>query len=966
MSRHRPKRVLRIDWLEPRRLFAGLDVFVFNDLDSSHGFDSDTDSAIEGKAVYVDINGDNRPDANEPIAVTGPDGIAHFTDLVSGGVSVRLLGSNASSVQTTPTVPAPAGNWFGNSNSRKLLNVVDNASAWVANDNSVVRIDLKSGLAIQTIRLGSVVDALVWPTGTVGGVDGLAIVHNSRAQTELVRLNPNDDSSSLLFTDPSLNLTQLVRVGNTTLVRAGSTTEDLYRLVPDFNSSTGYHLSRLGGIGQIHPASITKGLGSNTFAILEPQDTGSRLSIYRLTAGGVELQAERSFPNFVSSYEPSPDGTEIALASNGDYLILDVSTGLPTRATLPDASGPSLFDPIRGLLYTVSRSNPGTLIAWNDLDWTRAYTVSLTPNGNNPNAFATSFAIPSNGQSVIGIGSGSIYRQSLALAAPSIANISDQSTTRIQIGVHIDLGNIAPVLAPIAPVAIDEDTSQSFDADSLRAKASDANGDPLYYLVQSPPAHGHVEWSALTGGRYVPDPDAFGTDSFVIQAYDGSSWSNSQTVSIQVRPVNDAPRGVLASTLSFAENVLPGITLATIRADDPDPQDVYDFTLDDPRFVITAGALSLKPGYNINFEKEPKLVFSITAINRWIATDRISQFLTFGVLDRNDPPSAINVPFNPIVPENTLDVVLGDVSVVDEDAISNYVWSTTDGRFVVVDGKLQLSPGISLDFETQKTIVLTLMANDRLSGDFISKQVTVSVSDQDDPPQGIILSGAGQIPEKRAGRIVGNASVLDPDVGEVYNIAVDDARFEVVRGVVKLKNGVSVLYQEPGYIDLTFTATSQRSGIQIKKVGRVNVIKDQTPYHNDDNPGDVDGDGHITPLDPLIIINYLNKRGSGPPQIPEEGEGDPPDIDVDGDGMITPIDILIVINRLNDGSNNGSGENGGNGGGGNPPEGESSDLFRTLATNPSRNSSASATDLSLASYIADLDTEYGPKRARRS
>jgi hypothetical protein len=83
----------------------------------------------------------------------------------------------------------------------------------------------------------------------------------------------------------------------------------------------------------------------------------------------------------------------------------------------------------------------------------------------------------------------------------------------------------------------------------------------------------------------------------------------------------------------------------------------------------------------------------------------------------------------------------------------------------------------------------------------------------------------------------------------------------------------------------------------------------------------VDGDGYVTPLDPLIIINYINTHGSGPIASGEGEAGG--DLDVDGDGRISPLDILIVINAINSQRHQGDGKDGsGNSGGGQPPLGE--------------------------------------------
>ncbi len=60
---------------------------------------------------------------------------------------------------------------------------------------------------------------------------------------------------------------------------------------------------------------------------------------------------------------------------------------------------------------------------------------------------------------------------------------------------------------------------------------------------------------------------------------------------------------------------------------------------------------------------------------------------------------------------------------------------------------------------------------------------------------------------------------------------------------------------------------------------------------------DVDGDGSISPLDPLVIINRINEnREAGLPAIRPASEKF---IDVDGDQTVSPLDVLVLINHIN-------------------------------------------------------------------
>ncbi|MBM4093417.1 MAG: hypothetical protein FJ276_29005, partial [Planctomycetes bacterium] len=70
------------------------------------------------------------------------------------------------------------------------------------------------------------------------------------------------------------------------------------------------------------------------------------------------------------------------------------------------------------------------------------------------------------------------------------------------------------------------------------------------------------------------------------------------------------------------------------------------------------------------------------------------------------------------------------------------------------------------------------------------------------------------------------------------------------------------------------------------------------PWHNARDHRNVDDHGDITPIDALLVINYLNSN-PGNPLPPQPPFVPPPFYDVSGDNQITPIDALLVINYLN-------------------------------------------------------------------
>src|SRR5262249_30272382 len=99
--------------------------------------------------------------------------------------------------------------------------------------------------------------------------------------------------------------------------------------------------------------------------------------------------------------------------------------------------------------------------------------------------------------------------------------------------------NDAPV-AVAGSLTIDED---AVGHGTLTATDVDSPPSALTFRVVTGPAHGSItQFDAATGTyTYTPAANYNGGDSFTFQAHDGQADSNVATISVTVRPVNDAP-----------------------------------------------------------------------------------------------------------------------------------------------------------------------------------------------------------------------------------------------------------------------------------------------------------------------------------------------------------------------------------------------------------------------------------------
>ncbi|MCX6043691.1 MAG: Ig-like domain-containing protein [Chloroflexi bacterium] len=111
---------------------------------------------------------------------------------------------------------------------------------------------------------------------------------------------------------------------------------------------------------------------------------------------------------------------------------------------------------------------------------------------------------------------------------------SNVATVRILVKPNVPTANKAPV-ADDQNVTVARNTSLN-----ITLTASDAEDDPLSYILGGAPAHGDLS-GAAPNLRYTPKPGFAGTDSFTFQVYDGNNFSGLATITIQVISTAVAP-----------------------------------------------------------------------------------------------------------------------------------------------------------------------------------------------------------------------------------------------------------------------------------------------------------------------------------------------------------------------------------------------------------------------------------------
>ena len=136
------------------------------------------------------------------------------------------------------------------------------------------------------------------------------------------------------------------------------------------------------------------------------------------------------------------------------------------------------------------------------------------------------------------------------------------------VSISVNPVNDAPVGRPDF-YTIDEDTRFSINAPGFLSNDSDPDGDNLSAIMVSQPNYGGYSFGPNGDLSYSPAPNFNGTDSFTYRVSDGTLQSDPVTVTIIVRPVNDAPvaADVDAGSVGISET-LNGTLSATDVDDD--------------------------------------------------------------------------------------------------------------------------------------------------------------------------------------------------------------------------------------------------------------------------------------------------------------------------------------------------------------------------------------------------------------
>ena len=360
---------------------------------------------------------------------------------------------------------------------------------------------------------------------------------------------------------------------------------------------------------------------------------------------------------------------------------------------------------------------------------------------------------------------------------------------------------------------------------------TDIDGDAITYTVTLDDGSALPSWLSFDAATQTftgtPLNADVGVINVTVTATDGS-FSVTDTFALTVVNTNDDPTALSLSATTIDENSLGGVIGDLTTTDDDNINgDTHTYTLsgtDAASFEVVNNQLKLKAGVSANYETKSTYAVTVTTTDGSGST--FAQSFNVTVNDVNDAPTAISLTATAI-DENAVGTTVGYLSSTDEDAGDNVSYSLVgpySDYFEINDNQLKLKDGVSLNCELRNSISIIVKATDD-DGLSSYKNFTFIINDLNDDPTAIKLA-SNSIEDGVTGASIGKVIVDDEDIGDSFTYSLNDDRFEIVDGILKLKTGQSLNSGTEPTVVIDITATdSQGSQFTQNLTLRVGIVQ---------------------------------------------------------------------------------------------------------------------------------------------
>jgi methionine-rich copper-binding protein CopC len=684
------------------------------------------------------------------------------------GLSVTDVDAAASSVTATLSVPNGSGSF-----SSTAMGVTGSGTNSIALTSTLTNVNSFLGAVKYTSALnsnGSVTATLLTDDGGNTGTGG--------AKT---------DSDSFTITITAVNDAPVNTVANQTV------NEDVAATL------TGLSVADVDVGGANITATLSVPNGSGTFSSTASGVTGSGSNSIALTSTLTNVNSFLAAVKYTSalnansfSAAPRPISAQAPIGGNVTATLLTNdggNTGTGGNKTDSDTFTITITAVNDVPSFTKGMDQTNDQQASNTAYTVNPWATALSAGPSNESSQTLSFIITANDNSALfstapSVSSTGVLTYSIAANQTGVANISlvikdtggttnggvDTSAAQsFKITVQ-DIND--PPVNTVAAQTVDEDVATTLsglsvaDVDvggaNITATLSVANGSGTFSSTAMGVTGSGSNSIALTstlanvnaflaGVKYTSDLNANGNVTATLLTDDGGNTgiggvkTDSDTFTITITAVNDAPTDIGLTPTSIAENSAGGSTVGTFSSTDVDVGQTHSYTLvmgtgdtDNASFTIDMTG-NLKTAAVFDFETKNSYSIRVRTTDNGTPPLNFEKVFTISVTNVNEAPTDIGLSSSSIDENTGANAVVGTLSSTDPDAGSSFSYSILAGgdgaSFNISGGNLRLTS--SANFELKSSYSVNLRTTDNgMPGLTFDKSFTITVIDKNDPPTG--------------------------------------------------------------------------------------------------------------------------------------------------------------------------------------------------------------------------------------
>ncbi|WP_198328904.1 tandem-95 repeat protein [Psychrobacter faecalis] len=438
----------------------------------------------------------------------------------------------------------------------------------------------------------------------------------------------------------------------------------------------------------------------------------------------IQLAVQKDNVNLINQALNSNKPTKIAAEEGMKISLVEAKTGLPAKKLkakkvdddllIADENGETLLT-IEDY-YLTDNIQLGTVgdSGFVEFDYVNSET-GVTSQIASETSYTTLVSEMLSDTSFIGGISNGVLLGSLGAAALGIAALSSGSSD--------DSPKTPANKIPVSKDSIITATEDTI-AKGLLAKATDVDGDTLTYALATAATNGKVVIGKDGSYSYTPNANFNGKDSFTYTINDGQGGVITQTATVNVAAVNDAPVSANTTIAATEDTIAKGLLAKATDVDGDNLTYAIATGAANGKVVIGKdGSYSYTP--NANFNGKDSFTYTVTD-----GTETITKTANITVASVNDLP----VSKDSIITATEDTIVSGKLEAatdVDGDTLTYAIaTNATNGKVVIgKDGSYSYTPNANFNGKDSFTYTIT-----DGKGGVITQTATVNIAAVNDAP----------------------------------------------------------------------------------------------------------------------------------------------------------------------------------------------------------------------------------------